>query len=51
MGEYCKDKDVSIKIVMLKEFANDLDTIIKLYNDLPKKIVYKKKKPVDIEDI
>ena len=51
LKDYCRGKDIGIKVVMLKEFANDLDTIIKLYNDVPKKIVYKKKKPVDIEDI
>ena len=41
--EYCKDKDTSIKIVMLKEFANDLNTIVELYNDMPKKVIYKRK--------
>ena len=49
--EYCKDKDVSIKIVMLKEFANDLATIINLYNDIPKKMIYKRKKPIDVETL
>ena len=43
LKDYCKDKDVSIKIVMLKEFANDLNTIIELYNDMPKKMIYKRK--------
>lgn len=49
--EYCKGKDVSIKTVMLKEFAKDLDTIINLYNDVPKKVIYKRKKKIDIETI
>ena len=30
LEDYCKGKDVSIKIVMLKEFANDLNTILDL---------------------
>ena len=51
LGEYCKDKDISIKIVMLKEFANDLNTIIALYDDMPKKVIYKRKKPIDIENL
>ena len=41
---YCKGRDISIKKVMLKEFANDMQTIIDLYSDLPKKTVYKRKK-------
>ena len=31
LDDYCKGKDVGIKIVMLKEFANDLETIISMY--------------------
>ena len=49
--EYCKDKDTSIKIVMLKEFAKDLDTIIALYSDMPKKTVFKRKKKIEIDNI
>ena len=41
---YCKGKEMSIKIVMLKEFANDLEIILNLYKDLPKKHIYKRKK-------
>ena len=37
LEEYCAGKDVSIKMVMLKEFAKDLDIIINLYNDIPQK--------------
>ena len=33
LEDYCKGKDVSIKIVMLKEFANDLNTILDLYKN------------------
>ncbi len=33
--DYCKEKDTSIKVVMLKEFANDLNEIIDLYKDDP----------------
>ena len=47
INNYCKGKDMSIKIVMLKEFANDLEIILNLYKDLPKKHVYKRKK-VDV---
>jgi len=45
--KYCKGKDMSIKIVMLKEFAKDLENITNLYLNLPKKVVYKRKK-VDV---
>ena len=41
---YCKGKENSIKIVMLKEFASDLDNIINLYRDLPRKHIYTKVK-------
>lgn len=34
LEEYCKGKDINIKIVLLKEFANDLNTIIDLYDDI-----------------
>ena len=33
LEEYYNGKDISIKIVMIREFANDLDLIIKLYNE------------------
>ena len=32
VDDYAKGKDVSIKMVMLREFSNDLNTIINLYN-------------------
>ena len=31
LKDYCRGKDIGIKVVMLKEFANDLDTIINMY--------------------
>ena len=31
LTEYCDGKEIGVKTVMLKEFANDLDTIIDLY--------------------
>ena len=34
LDDYCKGKDINIKIVMLKEFAKDLDEIINLYDDV-----------------
>lgn len=34
LEDYCKGKDINIKIVLLKEFANDLNTIINLYDDI-----------------
>ena len=49
--EYCKDKETSIKIVMIKEFAKDLDTIIALYSNMPKKTVYKRRKKFNIDGI
>ena len=51
MLDYCKDKEISIKTVMLKEFANDLDLIIELYSDMPKKSVFKRRKPLDFSNI
>lgn len=35
LDDYCKGKEVSIKIVMIREFANDLDIVINLYGDQP----------------
>ena len=40
---YCKGRDTSIKIVMLKEFARDLGTIVEILKNLPKKTIYKRK--------
>ena len=51
LEEYYKDKEISIKMVMIKEFATDLDSIINLYNDIPKKVIFKRKKPIDVENI
>lgn len=34
LEDYCLGKDINIKIVLLKEFANDLKTIIDLYDDM-----------------
>ena len=31
LDDYCRGKEIGIKIVMLKEFANDLETIINMY--------------------
>ena len=33
IDDYYKEKDVNIKMVMLKEFSNDLQTIINLYDE------------------
>jgi hypothetical protein len=33
LDEYCEGKETGIKIVMLKEFSNDLSDILNLYND------------------
>ena len=33
LEDYCKGKDTSIKIVMLKEFANDLNEILEMYTE------------------
>ena len=41
---YCKGRDVSIKTVMLREFALDLGNIINLYDGMPKKLIYTKAK-------
>ena len=32
LDDYCKGKETSIKIVMLKEFSNDLNDILDLYS-------------------
>ncbi len=44
LEKYYKDKETSIKTVMIKEFTEDLQTIIDIYNDLPKKTIYTRKK-------
>ena len=31
LDDYCRGKEIGIKIVMLKEFSNDLETIINMY--------------------
>ena len=52
LEDYCKGKDVSIKIVMLREFANDLNTIIDLYkNSIFSAFVNKEEKEFSLEDI
>lgn len=33
LDDYCRGKEISIKIVMLKEFANDLGEIISIYSE------------------
>ena len=37
-------KETSIKTVMIKEFTDDLQTIIDIYSDIPKKTIYTRKK-------
>ena len=44
LDSYCKGKDVSIKIVILKEFSQDLENIINLYKNIPTRHIYKRKK-------
>ena len=34
LDDYCEGKDINIKIVLLKEFSNDLNTIINIYDDI-----------------
>ena len=34
LDDYCKGKEIGIKIVMLKEFSNDLKDILKLYDNV-----------------
>ena len=52
LEDYCKGKDVSIKIVMLREFANDLNTIIDLYkNSIFSAFVNKEEKEFSLDDI
>ena len=31
LDDYCKGKEIGIKIVMIKEFSDDLNTILDLY--------------------
>ena len=31
LDDYCRGKEIGIKIVMIKEFSEDLDTILNLY--------------------
>ena len=32
LEDYCRGKEINIKLVMLREFARDLGTVIDLYN-------------------
>ena len=51
LEDYCKGKDINIKNVLLKEFANDLNRIIDLYDDfeIPENQLFNKID--DLEDI
>ena len=49
IDEYYQAKDVSIKMVMLKEFSNDLQSIMDLYGNLTGKIGFKRKNPMYME--
>ncbi len=44
LEKYYKDKDTTIKTVMIKEFTEDLQTIIDIYSDMPKKTIYTRKR-------
>ena len=44
LEKYYKDKETSIKTVMIKEFTEDLQTIIDIYSDMPKKTIFTRKK-------
>ena len=44
LENYCTGKDVSIKIVMLREFANDLQNIINIYDNIVPTRTYKRRK-------
>ena len=51
LDEYCAGKEVNIKTVTLREFANDLENILNLYKDLPRRRIYTRKKAIDIDSI
>ena len=51
LDEYCLGKEVNIKTVTLREFANDLENILNLYKDLPRRRIYTRKKVIDIDSI
>jgi hypothetical protein len=52
LEDYCKGKDVTIKNVMLKEFANDLNSIIDLYkNSIFSAFQTKETKEFNLDDI
>lgn len=51
LDEYCTGKDVNIKTVTLREFANDLENILNLYKDLPRRRIYTRKKAIDFDSI
>ena len=50
LEDYCRGKEIGIKTVMLKEFANDLNSIINLYKNSIFD-VFEKKEKVDIEGL
>ena len=46
LDQYCKGRSVSIKIVLIKEFARDLENIIEMYKNLPQRKIYTKRKEI-----
>ena len=51
LDEYCEGKEVNIKTVTLREFSADLENILNLYKDLPKRQIYTRKKAIDFDSI
>ena len=50
LEDYCRGKEIGIKTVMLKEFANDLNTIINLYKNSIFD-VFERKEKIEIEGL
>lgn len=46
LEKYCKGRSVSIKTVLIKEFAKDLGNIIEMYKNLPQRKIYTRRRGV-----
>ncbi len=51
LDAYCTGKEVNIKTVTLREFSSDLENILNLYKDLPRRRIYTRKKKIDFDSI
>lgn len=46
LEKYCNGRTVSIKMVLIKEFAKDLENIIDMYKNMPQRKIYTRRKEI-----